>query len=432
MTLSISLLGTFDIRHGRRQVTGFRAQSVRALLAYLALEANRPHEREHLCALLWPDLPLPSALANLRQALHRLHEALGPAGEAGPYLLITRHSVQLNAAAVLLDTARFQEALASVAAHSHCTHARCEPCLALMHDALGHYRGDLLPGFSLACSEPFEEWLRIERERLRARLYTLLDSLSIYHLQRGEHRPAVELLRRWVSLDPWSEQAQRRLIDALASSGERPLALRQFEHYRALLADELGVEPSDEVKELVAQVRAGALARGRRGVVRHAPDTTRPLTARPGEPELLTTMLGQPSCRLATLTGHSGSDRAHLALEAAAASAHAFADGALFVSLTTLRHAQQLPRALAEALGLAAAAGRPLLEQVIESLRERELLLVLEDCEQVQELVPLLDRLLTAAPRLTVLATSCAALNLRAEWVVPLEGLTLAERSAGR
>jgi predicted ATPase/DNA-binding SARP family transcriptional activator len=423
--LSLALLGTFDVRYDGRQLSDFRSQSVRALLAYLALEANRPHEREHLCALLWPSEPLPSALTNLRQALHRLRQSIEPSGSEGRHLLITRQSVQLNPATLELDVARFQEALSSVASHRHRSAAGCNYCMAQMRAALCQARGALLAGFSYAESEPFEEWLTAERERLSDQWARLLAELASAHERRGEFEQAVAILRRWTLLEPWNEQAHLRLIAALAWNGQRSAALRQFKRFSTFLAAEFGVEPAQPMAALAQQVRAGGPPPPPGYRVLHAPAQLTTLVGRGPELARLNGLLSDPTCRLLTLTGPGGSGKTHLAVEAARKSCHAFADGTLFVSLADLRHARQLPEALAAALGLPVTPKQPLLDQVGEELQARELLLVLDTCEHVQALGAMVTHLLAAAPRLTVLATSRAALNLRSEWVRPVGGLGL-------
>src|SRR5262245_66451883 len=90
MGLTLAFLGTLACQRDGVLLNDFRAQNVRALLAYLALESDRPHEREHLCGLLWPDQPLEQALTSLRQALHRLRQAIEPDGQEGTVLLTTR------------------------------------------------------------------------------------------------------------------------------------------------------------------------------------------------------------------------------------------------------------------------------------------------------------------------------------------------------
>lgn len=425
MTLSLALLGTFDLRYDGQPISDFRAQSVRALLAYLAIEANRPHEREHLCALLWPDEPLQTALTSLRQALHRLRQAIEPAGEEGRYLLITRQSVQLNAAAITIDFHAFQQALQAVAAHRHRSAAICAVCAERLCAALDRYRGGLLPGFSFPGSEQFEEWLLIERERLRNQLCGLIDQLAAYHERRGAFDAALDLLRRWVAVEPWHEPAHLRLIGALAHAGQRTLALRQFERYRAFLAADLGIEPSLAARQMIAEVRAGTIAPPQIGSLRHAPAAATPFIGRADELGDLITRLSDPACRLLTLTGMGGNGKTRLAIEAAQQVSYAFADGAVFVSLAPLDHAEAIPEALSNALGLELNANQPILDQLIEQLAPREILLLLDNCEQVAGIGPLVAQLLAGAPRLAVLATSRGPLDLRCEWVVPLDGLAL-------
>jgi DNA-binding SARP family transcriptional activator len=102
--LSLSLLGPFEAKLDGTLVTGFESNKVRALLAYLAVEAHRhpeghrgrPQRRETLAGLLWPDLTDSAALANLRNALANLRRAIGDQQAEPPFLLITREAIQFN------------------------------------------------------------------------------------------------------------------------------------------------------------------------------------------------------------------------------------------------------------------------------------------------------------------------------------------------
>jgi DNA-binding SARP family transcriptional activator len=75
-SLEVRLLGPFQVRMGERLVTEMRSDKVRALLAYLAIEADQPHRREKLAGLLWPGYPEGSARASLRRALADLRVAI--------------------------------------------------------------------------------------------------------------------------------------------------------------------------------------------------------------------------------------------------------------------------------------------------------------------------------------------------------------------
>src|SRR3712207_5277085 len=110
MPLSIALLGPVEVMLDGEQLPGFTYKKVRALLAYLAVEADHPHTRAHLAALLWPDAPERQARQNLSQALTLLRDILGErrASGADPVLLVTFDTVQLNPAAdVTVDVRRF-------------------------------------------------------------------------------------------------------------------------------------------------------------------------------------------------------------------------------------------------------------------------------------------------------------------------------------
>jgi len=110
--LVINLLGPYEVSLDGEQVTDLASDKVRALLAYLAVEAEQPHRREKLVGLLWPDQPEQAARANLRRALSNLRKAIfdGPADP--PFLLITRQSVQFNSGSgARVDVTAFRAAL---------------------------------------------------------------------------------------------------------------------------------------------------------------------------------------------------------------------------------------------------------------------------------------------------------------------------------
>lgn len=128
--------------------------------------------------------------------------------------------------------------------------------------------------------------------------------------------------------------------------------------------------------------------------------------------------------RLLTLTGAGGTGKTRLALRVAAEAVANFADGAFFVDLSPVVDAALVPPAVAMALGVPEEPGRPILEGVKEHLRGRELLLVVDNFEQVTDAGPVIEELLSAAPKLKVMVTSRIVLSLRGEQeygVPPLE-----------
>ena len=129
--------------------------------------------------------------------------------------------------------------------------------------------------------------------------------------------------------------------------------------------------------------------------------------------------------RLLTLNGPGGTGKTRLALQAAADLLEEFPDGAFFVSLATLNEAERFFSSVAEVLGLREMGERPLVETLKDYLRERRLLLVLDNFEQVLGAAPAVTELLAAAPGLKVLATSRAPLGLYGEQEFPVPPLRM-------
>jgi DNA-binding SARP family transcriptional activator/tetratricopeptide (TPR) repeat protein len=244
--LSLTFLGAFQATLAGKPLTAFRSARVQGLLVYLALTNQQPHARDVLAALFWPEKPDAVAKQNLRQSLYHLRQMLGetdPQGES--YLLVTRSTVQFNSASDhSLDVTAFLTCLES---------AQPEQAATL-------YRGDLLPGFTCD-SLPFEEWLRVERERLHRLALDALFELTARSLAGADYHMAQSLARRQLALEPWREEAHRQLMLALALRGERSAALAQYAACRVVLEQELGAEPSAETEALAAQIRDQQLER---------------------------------------------------------------------------------------------------------------------------------------------------------------------------
>jgi DNA-binding SARP family transcriptional activator/predicted ATPase len=250
--LSLSLLGSFQASLDGQAVTGFKSNKERALLAYLAVEADRPHRREALAGLLWPDWPDRDALSNLRYALSNLRQVIGDRTAEPPFLLVTRDTLQFNSAS---DHALDVKILTG-AAESDKTHP---PTVEPLEEAVALYQGAFLEGFSLGDSPPFEEWTLFTRERLARLMSAALHQLAAACEQRADYERARRWAWRQIELEPWDEIAHQQLMRSLALAGQRSAALAQYEACRRQLAEELGVEPSAETTRLYEQIREGRL-----------------------------------------------------------------------------------------------------------------------------------------------------------------------------
>ena len=261
--LIIRLLGPPQFVLDGEPITGFESDKVRALLVYLAVEAERPHRRETLAALLWPESPAQAAKDNLRQALSNLRAAVGDRahGEeqdaADPFLLISRQTVQFNPAGdCWLDMRAFDELLRNVQSQAHEPN-RDRPATAL-GEAVALYRGEFLEGFSLGDSVAFEEWALFTRERLHRLALDSLYRAAELGMARGDLTQARTYARRQIELESWREEAHRQLMRALALDDQRSAALAQYETCRRVMVEKLGVEPAEETTALYRQILDGA------------------------------------------------------------------------------------------------------------------------------------------------------------------------------
>jgi DNA-binding SARP family transcriptional activator len=157
--LAISLLGSFGVSVDGQPANDFDSNKVRALLAYLAVESDRPHRRETLAGILWPEAPDRSAFNNLRYSLSDLRQNIGDREARPPFLLITHDSLQFN---------RASDHTLDVTSLERCLNAEMDDPESLreLAEAVSLYRGWFLEGFSVSGSPPFEEWAVFKREQM--------------------------------------------------------------------------------------------------------------------------------------------------------------------------------------------------------------------------------------------------------------------------
>jgi DNA-binding SARP family transcriptional activator/predicted ATPase len=243
--LSVRVLGQFQVSLDEEPVSGFASDKVRALLAYLVSSPERPHRREVLAGLLWPEFPERSARTNLRNALANLRRVIRDRDASPPFLHSTRQTVQFNGQSdYWLDADAFEVLIATT-----------PPVSENLEQAVGLVRGLFLEGFSLADAAPFEEWLLLRRERFGRQVVKALGSLAAIYEGHGAYEHALRHARRRVELEPWQEDGQRQFMRLLALGGHRSEALAQYEKLCRSLQEELGAEPAQETTKLYEQIR---------------------------------------------------------------------------------------------------------------------------------------------------------------------------------
>ncbi|GIV80642.1 MAG: transcriptional activator [Litorilinea sp.] len=398
-TLEIRLFGGLQILRDSEIIDAFRSSKVPALLAYLAV-TGRPHKRETLAALLWGELPDADAKNNLRQTLSNLRQTLDP------FLRISRDEVEFLApAAFFLDT----EAISRLA------EAGDYPAAAAL------YTGDFLAGFGVRDAPAFEEWVLAQQTWWREQAWQIFRRAVSFYAERGEFDQAIDAAHRLLALDPWQEEAHRQLMLLLARSGRFSAALAQYRACRTILRQEFDADPSHETTRLYERIRTAA-----QGPRHNLPGPVTGFVGREAELAQLRTLLAAPQVRLLTLLGPGGVGKTRLALELAAACQPLFLNGVWFVSLpgADAPDRNQFILALAAALGCPLSDAATPARQLIDFLRAKELLLVLDNLEEWREAGAWLSEMLAQAPEVKVLATSRLRLNLQAERIFRVEGLS--------
>lgn len=252
-SLHLFLFGNPRLERDERSLKVRRRKSV-ALLAYLSV-TGRPHNRDALATMLWPEHDQSSARANLRRELSRLKRAVGD-----EILEADRTQARINPDGDLWsDVAAFRSYLKQAQEHDHDDGRLCEKCAGALAQAVALYRDDFMAGFTLPDCPEFDEWQFFEAESLRQSLAGALQRLIDRHVARGTVAQAVEYGRRWLALDTLHEPAHRRLMKLYAWTGQRSAALRQYEECARLLEEELGVEPDPETTALYETILARQL-----------------------------------------------------------------------------------------------------------------------------------------------------------------------------
>lgn len=440
----ICLLGGLRVEGGDRVLTRFRTQKAGVLLAYLAYHLQRPHLREQLIEMLWPESELGAGRNNLSKELYALRQALEPPGvPRGRVLTADRALVRLNPEVVTTDVAAFEAALNS----AECSESPTERASHLA-EAVEGYGGELLPGY-------YADWVLQEREWLAERYFRALSQLLADLETTGDLSRALEYARRGIRADPLREEAHRDLMRLFGAVSQPAAALRQYHELKRLLKQELDAEPSpktqalarkltalaeggtpgDQIAEAVGGGELHSVATGLSSLPTNTEagdvptDLSRALPGPPRLPAWLTRFFGREAevahlramlvaeqRRLVTLTGSGGSGKTRLAVEVARGLVEAFQGAVWFVSLADLSDARLIGESVRDALRLPRSPSVEPLEQVAAALGRQPALLLLDNFEHLlAQGVALVRDLLERVETLTVLVTSRQRLDLAGE-----------------
>jgi predicted ATPase/DNA-binding SARP family transcriptional activator len=413
-------------------------RKVMALLIYLAV-TGKSHLRDSLATMFWPDHDQGSARAALRRTLSELQKTLGE-----KLIRVEQDSLRLERTTDLWsDIDEFRSRLEAYRIHGHHPEDPCPDCLLAMTEALSLYQGDFLTGFTLRGNAEFDEWQILQTEILRRESIDALRWLVMGRTANGELSLAIDFARRWLVLDPIDEAAHRFLMQLYAWNGQRSEALHQYQECVCILKQELGVQPLDETAALYEHIRSQknlptpVLSSPPQKSI-SKPDTPNNLPVqltsfigRLADLEGVKEELSRPYVHLLTLTGPAGVGKTRLCLEVAAQLLDQYEDGVFFVNLAPIFDPALVGQTIAHVLGVRESGSKPLVESLKENLREKHLLLVLDNFEHLTKAAPLVTELLTAAPGVKVLVTSRTLLHIYGERLHPILPLPLPKSNRG-
>jgi predicted ATPase/DNA-binding SARP family transcriptional activator/Tfp pilus assembly protein PilF len=428
-SLHIKLLGAPELNVDGLPLAGLRSHKAIALLIYLACNPG-PQRRELLADLLWDVTSTAQSLSNLRTVLTRLRR------HAADYLIVTPETIAIAPGAAVVVDAAVMESQAGLTADRLSPHSAIQ-----LAEALALYGGEFLAGFDLPDAPGFEQWTILERERLRFVVLQGYRRLVDYFLQQRNYPAGIRASAAWLSVDPLDEEAHGQMMRLLAGDGQRAAALAHYESCRQILHTELDVEPGETLQALYRQIHEERLASPRApsveipasAPIRH--NLPRRLTSFVGREEEMSTiraLFARPTTRLVTLVGEGGVGKSSLAVAVGEEMVDMWPDGVFLAPLVeveahplpTLPH--RLATAVAKAVGLTFSTTRGAADppaQLFNFLRDRSLLLILDNFEHLSAGASFVGDLLQVAPGCRVLITSRQPLLVEGESVVRLDGL---------
>ncbi|MEM7117732.1 MAG: BTAD domain-containing putative transcriptional regulator [Chloroflexota bacterium] len=449
---AIYLLGAPQIQQAQETVT-LSHQKALALLAYLAT-TQRPHSRDALCGLLWPDEEQSKARAELRRMLWSINKGLGKG-----WLDSSRQTVGLAKTAVIYtDIHHFDQLLTSWQQHKPNSTVLYAQGAADLSEAIDLYQDDFMAGFALPDSDNFERWQQQQAAEKRQALEGALDKLLHWHV--AENNPElIKIAQRRLQLDPTHEPTHRLLMIHYAKAQQPTAALTQYQHCVDALASELALEPSDETTALYQQIKNGRSANSWRpnnnwqtlsptyqapipsqqenkpespipqspiSRPHNLPAQITPFVGRRAEIKQIVELLSDDNVRFLSIIAPGGMGKTRLALEIGQQLLVSFADGVFVVELAPLEDGNSIIPALAEAVGYAFQQnGRSQKQQILDYLASKQTLLLLDNFEHLLGNAALVPELLQAAPQLKVLVTSRERLRQHGETLLALGGMGL-------
>lgn len=416
------MLGPVELLDDAGGMVELSGAKMRGLLAVLAVEAGRTVTPQRLIDVLWGEQEVhgpnvvQGVVSKLRKAAAADASSLVVTRPAGYELAVAREQIDLHRFEQLVDRAGASPP---------------EQAADLLSAALALWRGVPLGG------APDTGMIDAIRARLSEMRESARDQLTEVQLALGQHHRLVGDLEALIVDDPLRERRWAQLMRALYGAGRQADAMRAFQRARAVLVDTIGAEPGPELRRLEAAVLAhddevliGTVVTSgqpigegfrRTGNMRHA---TGPCVGRHAELRRVVDQLEEYRC--VTLTGTGGVGKTRLALEVCARAQGRMADGVWWTDLRSAHSAVEVMTAVQRGLQLEPRGNdvHEMIRAVATVLSDRDLLLVLDNCEQVVgDVATIVGELVPRCAGLRVLATSRESLGILSERVIQIEPL---------
>lgn len=443
-TFRLSLLGKPCVVNAQGQKIVIESPLMLALLALLMLNPQKTFLRSELYTLFYPENDKKQAEQNFRQIIHRLRKLLSDSDENSLFLRETMTIALDPKQKVWVDVLEFNERVQRVMGHQHRRIAVCRACISDLEFASRLYRDEFMSGTPLAGA--VEEWAFAQRTSLIRKAIYVLGSLATYYLEEGNWLKGQEYIDQWFATDALDEDAMMLQMRLSYVQGKRMQALQMYQSFSQLLHRRLGVKPSASLQELFTTLQSDSLSVQAFFATRQEPqfhskspiyvshnplafsDVPIPFIGRRAETQIVLERLADRSTRLMTLNGMGGIGKTALALHVAELDAQNWRDGVVVVSAV---QGQSLLARLVETFSIASQDKPSKASALYDHLRDKEMLLVLDQLDQMEDYKYTLKTLLFYAPHIKVIGTSRQRLELGTGLNIHLGGLSYPSEASG-
>lgn len=372
-----------------------------SLLAYLALRKPKESSNDEVQGLFWPDSDGDKQAQSLRRAISDLRKVLERDLPLGSVIVTRKGHVSLNPGRVATDVERFLDLT-----------RRNEEDQTRLDEAVGLYAGPLLPALS-------SNWALGHRMEVEERFGQAVERLCEILVQQGKAKEAISIGRAAVVAAPGREDVQVALIKACGAAGMAVEALKQFEELERMLDETWGETPSTHARDALEAAFVESQPRKN-----NLPEQLTSFIGRAKEIDEVCELLSKT--RLLTLTGSGGCGKTRLSLQVASRVLDQYRDGVWFVEFAALTDPSLVPNTVAVALGLTEQPGKPIEQTLLDYLKAKQLLLVLDNCEHLLlACAQLAEAVLRQCPSVVVLANSREGLAIGSELVYRVPSLSL-------